>query len=65
MPRPLRKADPRVARLRRETALARAELRGPSTPRVAPAGLTSFPMKQRDPAVDQMVADFLAKRGGR
>jgi hypothetical protein len=58
------KSDPRLARLRRETALDRAELRGPSTPRQAPAGVTSFPVKVPDTETKRMVEEFLARRGG-
>jgi hypothetical protein len=56
------KADPRLARLRRDTALLRAELRGPSEARVSPAGLTSFPIKAEDPETKRMVEEFLARR---
>jgi hypothetical protein len=61
MPHP-RKTDPRIARVRRDIALARAEIRGPSEPRVSPVGLTSFPIKVEDPETKRMVAEFIARR---
>ena len=52
------------ARARRETALSRAEFRFPSSPRQAPTGATSFPVKAVDPATADAIAAFLAKKGG-
>jgi hypothetical protein len=58
------KADPRLARLRRDTALQRAELRGPSEARVSPKGATSFPIKIG--ALPQDVVDeWFAKKNAR
>lgn len=57
------KTDPRQARLRRETALARAELRGDSQPRKPAAGVTSFAVKVDDPADRQRISEFLEQRG--
>lgn len=54
--------DDKQARYRREKALARAELREPTQPRVS-VGVTSAPIKIEDPAVRSMVDDFLARRG--
>lgn len=51
------------AKARRETALARVELREPSSPRSTADGATSFPIKARDPDVAAAVAAFLAKKG--
>ena len=50
------------AKARREVALARVELREPSSPRIAPEGATSFPVKARDAGVDAAVEAFLAAR---
>lgn len=54
----------RRAAARRSGALARAELREPSTPRQAAAGATSFPVKAVDPATASAIEAFLAKKGG-
>jgi len=52
----------RMARAKRDIALERSELRGESVPRRSAAGPTSAPLKARDPNVDRMVEDFLARR---
>lgn len=58
--------SPREAALRgkarRAHALERNELRGPSEPRQAPVGATSFPVKVTDPATAELIAAALAKR---
>lgn len=51
------------ARARREGVLSRAELREPSSPRVAAAGATSFPVKASDPATAAAIAAFLSRKG--
>lgn len=48
---------------RRQHALARQELRGPSEPRTAPTGTTSFPIKLTDPETQRLINEALAKRG--
>lgn len=53
----------RRAKARRDAALARPELRGPSTPRVSAEGATSAAMKARDPETDRMVQEYLERRG--
>lgn len=63
MAKPLKKHDARVAKSRRNSALERAELRGPSTPRVFPQGATSFAIKVGDPKTREMIDNFLAMRG--
>lgn len=54
----------RRAAARRSGALARNELREPSSPREPAAGATSFPVKAVDPAVESAIAAFLAKKQG-
>lgn len=55
----------RAARARRDGAIAREELRGPSQPRVAPSGVTSAPIKTEDAATRAMIdAALEARRGG-
>jgi hypothetical protein len=53
----------RRAKARREFALARPEMLQPSSPRAPAAGPTSMAVKVEDPAVADMVAAFLARRG--
>lgn len=55
----------RRAAARREGALARAELREESAPRAAASGPTSFPVKAREPGLDDMIRDFERKREGK
>lgn len=52
------------AAARRSGALARNELREPSSPRQAAEGATSFPVKARDASLDAAVEAFLAARKG-
>lgn len=52
------------AKARREVALARVELREPASPRIAPEGATSFPVKARDAGTEAAIAAFLAARKG-
>lgn len=54
----------RRAAARRSGALARNELREPSSPRQAAAGATSFPIKKVDAESAAAIAAFLAKRQG-
>ena len=49
----------RRAKAKREFALERSELRGPSTPHVSAAGVTSAPIKAQDPETEDMIAAFL------
>jgi hypothetical protein len=53
----------KIARAKRQSALERNELRQPSEARVSAAGVTSFSIKDADPELSRMIADFLAKRG--
>lgn len=62
MPRQV-KSDPRLARLRRDTALARDELRMPTEARQTSQGVTSFAIKVGDPKTREMIDNFLARRG--
>lgn len=52
----------RIAKAKRNTALERAEFRYPSEPRVSAASPTSFAIKDADPELSRMVAEYLAKR---
>ena len=47
---------------RRDHALARRDLREPTTPRAAAIGATSHAIKVMDPAIERMIAEALAKR---
>lgn len=63
MPRNLRTHErEKKGKARREFALARLELREPSSPRAAAAGPVSHAIKERDPAIDAAVEAFLNKR---
>lgn len=62
MPHPL-KTDPRIARLRRDRAIGRNELRIPTSPREASAGVTSAAIKTVDPATRAAIDAYLAKHG--
>lgn len=66
---PAMKRDPffnRRQRSMRAAALDRPELRQPTAPRVAPAGVTSMPVKIVDPEIKAMVeAALRARREGR
>ncbi len=60
MPRDLRANESeRRAKARRTGALARIELRYPSSPREPAAGATSFPVKAQDPATRAAIDEFL------
>jgi hypothetical protein len=50
------------AAARREGALGRAEFRYPSSPREAPAGPTSFPVKKIDMAAQAAIEAFLKRK---
>lgn len=65
MPRDLR-ANENTKRIkaRRAHALARLDLREPSTPRSPAAGPISHSIKADDPAVRAAIDAFLARRGG-
>lgn len=52
----------RHAKAKRSTALMRVELRQPSTPRVAAAGVTSMAVKEQDTATRKMIDDAIARR---
>jgi hypothetical protein len=63
MPRDYRPSEKaKKTKARQAFALARNELRGPSEPREAPAGTTSFPVKKINVSDQQMIDAFLAKR---
>lgn len=49
---------------RRAHALARVELRQPTVPRESAAGATSAAIKITDPADQDLIAAFLAKKEG-
>lgn len=50
------------SKARREHALLRLDLREPSSPRQAPVGATSHPVKLMDRASAAAIEAFLAKR---
>lgn len=65
MPRDYRaNENERRAKARRDSAMARNELRQPSSPRTSAAGPTSMAIKETDPATTSMIAAFLAKKRG-
>lgn len=65
MPRDYRARENKLrAKAKRDGALARVELRGPSEPREPAAGATSFPVKARSENDDALIRDFLARKGG-
>ena len=53
----------RMARAKRDKALARGEIRGPTEPRTAAAGPTSFAVKVDDPENRRLIDEALARRG--
>lgn len=53
----------KMAKLKRADALDRPEIRGPSVPRRAAAGVTSAALKVEDPDVRRMIDEALARRG--
>ena len=63
MPRNLKRGESiRIAKGKRDTALKREELRGPSEPRVSAAGPTSMAVKLEDPETRRIIDEALAKR---
>lgn len=63
MPRDLKSHEhKKMARVRRDKALNRIELREPTTPRVSAAGPTSMAIKAEDPATRRMIDEAVAKR---
>lgn len=63
MPRDLRvRENQKRAAARREGALARNELRGPSAPREPASGPTSHAVKARSPHDARLVEDFLQRQ---
>lgn len=63
MPRGMRARENALrARAKRQGALDRVELRGPSEPRQSAAGATSAPIKTTDPETTRLIADALARR---
>ena len=66
MPRDFKASEnTKRAKARRQAALDRPELRGPSTPRLSAAGPTSMAVKAEDPATRRLIDEALAKRGSR
>jgi hypothetical protein len=53
-----------TSKARRDFALSRLELRGPSEERQAPASVTSFPVKKIDTDLQKLIDEALAKRRG-
>jgi hypothetical protein len=51
------------SKARRENALARLDLREPSSPRESAVSPTSHAIKQRDPGTQAAIEAFLAKQG--
>lgn len=58
------RTDERVAKERRARAIARGELRSPTSPRVSSSGVTSFAVKAEDPETRAMIDAFLARDSG-
>ena len=54
----------KIARVRRDAALARPEMLQPSAPRVPAAGITSMAVKVQDPEIRKMIDDAMKKLGG-
>lgn len=52
----------RRLRALRGDALRRIELEYPTEPREQASGVTSMPIKKRPPNLDEMIADFEARR---
>jgi hypothetical protein len=53
-----------TSKARRDFALSRVELRGPSEEREPPAGATSFPVKKIDMELQKLIDAAIAKRSG-
>lgn len=51
-----------ATKARRQYAIERNEIRGPTEPRVAPASATSAMMKAEDPDLRRMIDEALAMR---
>ena len=65
MPRDLKAHEnQKRARARRDHALARLDLRQPSSPRTPAAGPTSHAVKSVDPEAAAAIAAFLTRRNG-
>ncbi len=63
MPRDFRAHEnAKMAKAKRQIALERNELRGPSTPHVSAAGPTSAPIKAPDPVELAMIEQFILNR---
>ena len=63
MPRdPSARENRMKAKARRDHALARLDLRSPTSPRETAAGPTSHAIKSRNPEVDRLVEDFLSRK---
>lgn len=63
MPRDIRATqNTKIAKARRQAALARPEVLQPTTPRVAAAGVTSMAIKAEDPATRRMIDEAIARR---
>lgn len=56
------KSDHRLARMRRDKALSRNELRAGTEARISPAGVTSAAIKAEDPETRRMIDEFMARR---
>lgn len=62
MPRDYRAAENmRRAKALRDQALARNELREPSSPRESAVGATSFAVKKTDAATERAIAEYLRR----
>jgi len=63
MPRDIRATqNTKIAKARRQAALARPEILQPSAPRVSAAGITSMAVKAEDPETRRLIDEALAKR---
>lgn len=52
------------SKARRACALARLDLREPTTPRSTAAGPTSHAVKVTDPETARAIAEFMSRKGG-
>jgi len=59
-----RRNDDRGTRARFAAALARPELRQPTSPRVAPQSPTSMPVKADDPELRRMIDEAIVRKAG-
>ena len=63
MPRDIRATqNTKIAKARRQAALARPEVLQQTTPRVTAAGVTSMAIKAEDPATRRMIDEAIARR---